>query len=360
MQYNPSKHLILAFLSCSLITGCFRAPSESSGNTEGVDNASNVVQTDSSSIVATGQSAEQEPKTLGLAWPDGKRFVYEVKINQITSAEEGSFAAALDSVAGQKFKYSVSANIDENSGNTLLEMEILSAMVNLEMMGNQLTFDSENPAPAGSIDPMHTMLEGLNVLIGEKLTLTYSPEGEVTEIKGLDSMYDKITNAIPPQAAPVAQGFIQEDQFKQLASYPFWPESSVKIGDDWKRKYTQVFGTSGAMEVDNTYTFTGQAERDGRQVNVLSYEGFIVADAAQNADMMGMEMSMTDGKNSGEIFVDRTSGFIVHASANQEMIMNMQLPEALAAAAPGPLTIKASIVQTTQLIEVSDAEKSDG
>lgn len=356
MQYNPSKHLILAFLSCSLITGCFRAPSESSGNTEGVDNASNVVQTDSSSIVATGQSAEQEPKTLGLAWPDGKRFVYEVKINQITSAEEGSFAAALDSVAGQKFKYSVSANIDENSGNTLLEMEILSAMVNLEMMGNKLTFDSENPAPAGSIDPMHTMLEGLNVLIGEKLTLTYSPEGEVTEVKGLDSMYEKITNAIPPQAAPVAQGFIQEDQFKQLASYPFWPESSVKIGDDWKRKYTQVFGTSGAMEVDNTYTFKGQAERGGRQVNVLAYEGFIVADAAQNADMMGMEMSMTDGKNSGEIFVDRTSGFIVHASANQEMIMNMQLPEALAAAAPGPLAIKASIVQTTQLIEVSDVE----
>ena len=353
MQYNPSKHLILVFLSCSLVAGCSRTPSESSDNTEGVDNVANVVQTDSSSIVAAGQSAEQELKTLGLTWPDGKRFVYEVKINQITSAGEGSFAAALDSVASQKFKYSVSANIDENSGNTLLEMEILSAMVNLEMMGNKLTFDSENPAPAGSIDPMHTMLEGLNVLIGEKLTLTYSPEGEVTEIKGLESMYDKITNAIPSQAAPVAQGFIQEDQFKQLASYPFWPESSVKIGDDWKRKYTQVFGTSGAMEVDNTYTFKGQAERDGRQVNVLAYEGSILADAAQNADMMGMEMSMTDGKNSGEIFVDQTSGFIVHASANQEMIMNMQLPEALAAAAPGPLAIKASIVQTTQLIEVS-------
>ncbi|MBT4273470.1 MAG: hypothetical protein HOD39_00905 [Verrucomicrobia bacterium] len=356
MQYNPPKRLILAFLSSFLVAGCSRTPSESSDNTEGADNVANVVQTDSSSIVATDQIAEQGPKTLGLVWPDGKRFVYEVKIDQTTSAGEGSFAAALDSVAGQKFKYSVSANLDEDSGDTLLEMEILSAMVNLEMMGNKLTFDSENPAPAGSIDPMHTMLEGLNVLIGEKLTLTYSSEGGITELNGLDSMYDKITKAIPSQAAPIAQGFIQEDQFKQLASYPFWPESSVKIGDAWKRKYTQVFGTSGAMEVDNTYTLKGQAARDGRQVNVLAYEGSIVAGAAQNADMMGMEMSMTDGTNSGEIFVDQTSGFIVHASANQEMIMNMQLPEALAAAAPGPLAIKASIVQTTQLIEVSDVE----
>ena len=356
MQYCSPKSLILASLICLIVVGCSKPPSESTSNSEGTTNSAEIIQTDSNSIVANGESADQEPKALGLTWPDGKRFVYEVKIDQTTSAGASSFAAALNSVAGQQFKYSVTANLDEVSGNTLLEMEILSAMVNLEMMGNKLTFDSENPAPEGSIDPMYTMLEGLNVLIGEKLTLTYTPEGEVTEVNGLDSMYDKITKALPSQAAPIAQGFIQEDQFKQLASYPFWPDAPVKNGENWNRKYTQVFGTSGAMEVDNTYTLKGQAERDSRQVHVLSYEGSIVADAAQNADMMGMEMSMSDGKNSGEIFVDQTSGFIVHASANQEMTMNMQLPEALASAAPGPLAIKAEIVQTTQLIEVTDAE----
>jgi hypothetical protein len=356
MQFSSTKSLILAFLICLIVNGCSKTPSESSDNSQGTTNSVEMVQTDSNSIVANDKIVDQEPKELGLVWPGGKRFVYEVTIDQTTSAGESSFAAALNSVAGQKFMYSVTANLDETSGNTLLEMEILSALVNLEMMGNKLSFDSENPAPEGSIDPMHTMLEGLNVLIGEKLTLTYTPEGEVTEVKGLDVMYDKITNALPAQAAPIAQGFIQEDQFKQLATYPFWPDAPVKIGENWNRKYTQVFGTSGAMEVDNTYTLKGQTERDGRQVNVLGYAGSIIADASQNDAMMGMEMSMSDGKNSGEIFVDQTSGFIVHASANQEMTMNMQLPEALASAAPGPLAIKAQIVQTTQLIEVTDVE----
>ena len=311
-------------------------------------------QTDTQSVVTSQSSAVQEPISMSLAWPNGKRFVYEVNINQTTSAGEGSFAAALNSVAGQKFKYGVTAVLDETTGNTQLEMEILSAMVNLEMMGNKLTFDSENPAPEASIDPMHTMLQGLKVLIGEKLFLTYSPDGKVTDVKGVDAMYEKIMKALPSQAAPVAQGFIQEDQFKQLASYPFWPETPVKIGDSWNRKYTQVFGASGAMEMDNAYTFQNQTERDNHPVNLLVYEGSVVADAAQNAAMMGMEMSMKDGKNSGEIFVDKTSGFIVHSSSNQEMTMNMKLPEALAAAAPAPISIKATIVQTTQLIEMTD------
>jgi hypothetical protein len=356
MQYCSPRSLILASLVCLFAVGCSKTPSESSDVSEGTTNSPEVVQADSNSIAANDVVVDPEPKALGLTWPDGKRFVYEVSIDQATSAGESSFGAALNSVAGQKFKYSVTTDLDEDSGNTLLEMEIISAMVNLEMMGNKLVFDSENPAPEGTIDPMHTMLEGLNVLIGEKLTLTYTPEGEVTEVKGLDAMYEKISKALPAQAAPVAQGFIQEDQFKQLASYPFWPGAPVRIGETWNRKYTQVFGTSGAMEVDNTYTLKGQAERDNRKVNVLAYEGSIVADAAQKEDMMGMEMSMSDGNNSGEILVDQTSGFIVHASANQEMTMNMKLQGALASAAPGPIAIKAEIVQTTQLIEVTEAK----
>ncbi|MBT5927877.1 MAG: hypothetical protein HOH33_14790 [Verrucomicrobia bacterium] len=361
-MHDPfSKALTLASLIGIIFVGCSKSsdestPSESADTSPEPSKVVETSQTDSNVIGAAVDGTDQEPKSLGLTWPDGKRFVYEVKIDQTTTAGESSFAAALNSVAGQKFRYSLTADLDEATGNTLLEMEILSAMVNLEMMGNKLTFDSENPAPEGSIDPMYTMLEGLNVLIGEKLTLTYSSEGEITEVKGLDDMYDKISKALPSQAAPVAQGFIQEDQFKQLASYPFWPEASVKNGESWKQKYIQVFGASGAMEVDNTYTLKGKSVRDSRQVNVLTYDGLVIADAAQNADMMGMEMSMTDGTNSGEIYVDQTSGFIVHASSNQEMTMNMKLPEALAAASPGPLAIKANIVQSTQLIEVTDSE----
>ncbi len=348
--------LAITTLACLLMAGC--SPSgEKNGADHGASSGTgDLSQTDPNAIKGWNAVVDQGPKELKLTWPDGKRFVYEVKIDQTTSAGETSFAAALNSVAAQSFKYALTTDLDETSGNTILEMEILSAMVNLEMMGNKLTFDSEKPAPEGSIDPMYTMLQGLNVLIGEKLTLTYTPEGEVTEVTGLDNMYDKISKALPAQAAPVAQGFIQEDQFKQLASYPFWPDASVKIGETWKRKYTQVFGTSGAMEVDNVYTLKAQDQHDDYPVNVLEYEGAVVADDSQNAEMMGMEMSMSDGKNSGQILVDQTSGFIVHAVANQEMTMNMQLPEAFASAAPGPLAIKATLVQTTDLIDVSDVE----
>ena len=299
-----------------------------------------------------------EPRQLALKWPEGKRFVYEIGIDQVTSAGNSPLAAAMNSKADQHFTYALTTSKDSDSGNTQLEMEFLAAKLNMDMMGNKLSYDSDNKKAAESIDPMHSMLAGLDALMGQKLTMTLSPTGEITSVDGVEEMYDKVINALPDIAKSVAQGIVQEDQFKQLIQYPFLPEAAVKGGDKWNRTYAQVFGISGAMDIDNTYTYLGQTTQDEVQLDVLSYEGKVLTGEDQIDQMMGMKISMEGGKNAGLIKLDQISGHIVESDATQEMTMLMGAPESMKAMLPEETKISIQMTQKIRLKEITEAGNS--
>lgn len=370
MQTNLMKTFLLSWCFAALFIGCSKMETEdpiaseqapqqegesaeiSGGETETTAPGTLVEHPE----LKQGLTSPQEPQQLTLKWPEGKRFVYEVGIDQVTSAGNSPLAAAMNSKADQNFTYALNTRKDPDSGNTQLEMEFIAAKLNMDMMGNKLNYDSGNKNAAQSIDPMYSMLAGLDALMGQKLTMTLTPEGEIASVEGVAEMYEKVINALPDAAKSVAQGIVQEDQFKQLIQYPFLPETAIKGGDQWNRTYTQVFGISGAMDIDNTYTYLGQTTQDDVQLNVLSYEGSVLTGEDQMDQMMGMKISMEGGKNTGVIKLDQVFGHIVESDATQEMTMLMSVPEAMKAMLPEETKISIQMSQKIRLKEVSDVD----
>jgi len=112
---------------------------------------------------------------------------------------------------------------------------------------------------------------------------------------------------------------------------------------------------SGAMEIDNTYTFHGQESDGDRTLNVVSFVGKVLAGEDQSDEMMGMSLSMNDGKNSGTIKLDQATGHMVYSDTFQEMTMKMEIPAAMKEAFPEPPPIKITLNQQIVLKEVIDA-----
>jgi hypothetical protein len=372
MQSNLMKPFLLTWCLAILLIGCSKMETEdpiTADQTSQQDSKSLATSNAINPATPSGMQEEHpelkksitsilEPQQLTLKWPVGKRFVYEIGIDQVTSAGNSPLAAAMNSKADQNFTYALTTRKDPASGKTQLEMEFLAAKLNMDMMGNKLNYDSDNKKAAESIDPMHSMLAGLDALMGQKLTMTLNAAGEITSVEGMDEMVEKVINALPAAAKSVAQGIVQEDQFKQLIQYPFLPETAVKGGDKWNRIYTQVFGISGAMDIDNAYTYLGQTTQGEVQLNVLSYEGKVLAGQDQMDEMMGMKISMEGGKNTGLIKLDQISGHIVESDATQEMTMLMSVPEAMKAMLPGETKISIQMSQKIRLKEVTDADNS--
>ena len=372
MQINLMKTFLLSWCLAGLFIGCSKMETEdpvaaeqaAQGEGQSTETSGGESQASAPGALVEhpeleqGLKSPQNPQQLTLKWPEGKRFVYEIGIDQVTSAGNSPLAAAMNSKADQNFTYALTTSKDPASGNTQLEMEFIAAKLNMDMMGNKLNYDSENKNAAESIDPMYSMLAGLDALMGQKLTMTLTPEGDITSVQGVDEMYEKVINALPDAAKSVAQGIVQEDQFKQLIQYPFLPETAVKGGDTWHRAYTQVFGISGAMDIDNSYTYLGQTTQDDVQLNVLSYEGKVLTGEEQIDQMMGMKISMEGGKNTGLIKLDQVFGHIVESDATQEMTMLMSVPESMKAMLPEETKISIQMTQKIRLKEVTEAVNS--
>jgi len=372
MQTNLMKSFLLSLSLMVLFIGCSKMETEDpivADQTSPQEGQSTQMSAAESQPNAPAPSAEvlelkksltspEQPQQLSLNWPDGKRFVYEIGIDQVTSAGNSPLAAAMDSKADQHFTYALTPHKDPDSGSTQLELEFLAAKLNMDMMGNKLNYDSENKKAAESIDPMYSMLSGLDAIMGQKLTMTLSPDGEIAAVEGIQEMYEKVINALPDAAKSVAQGIVQEDQFKQLIKYPFLPEAAVKTGETWNRTYTQVFGISGAMEIDNNYTYLGQTTQDEVQLNILSYDGKVVIGEDQSDQMMGVNLTMEGGKNTGIIRLDQISGHIVESDTSQEMTMTMSLPDNMKGMPIEAPKISIQMNQKIRLKEVSDVDSA--
>ncbi|MDA7618099.1 MAG: DUF6263 family protein [Verrucomicrobiota bacterium] len=367
MSHDISINLTAFCMAALLLAGCSKTDSEmesrtesflQQGENESLVQAAHEVDSQLASPVEPDAllMAPTEPQQLALSWPDGKRFIYEVVIEQVTSAGESPFAVAMNSKADQQFTYAITSRLDGATGHVQLELEFLSAKLNLDMMGNKLQYDSTLEEASKSIDPMYSMLSGLDAIMGEKLLMTLTQSGDITKMEGLKAMYQKVSASLPNQAQAIAQGIVQEDQFKQLVRYPFFPTKPVSAGTSWNQRYTQVFGISGAMEMDNTYTYKGQEQTDQKTLNVLSYEGKVMAGEEQKEEMMGMELSMMGGKNAGEIKLDTMHGYIVASEGSQEMTMRMRIPEEMSAGLPETPDINITMKQLIRLKEISDVQ----
>lgn len=205
-------------------------------------------------------------------------------------------------------------------------------------------YDSANP-PA----QIHPMARGFAALAGQTFTMTVSPTGKVTDIKGLDAMVDAILAKLALPEGP-AKAVVEKSVRKEFGEEAvrdnmavmvgIYPEQPVGVGQSWSRKISMSKGIPLVM--DNTYTLKNVAGDDA----TLEMKGKLTTNAdAPPMDLGSRKLSYTlGGETSGTMKLSKQTGWVKAAEITQKLSGEMTTDAGAGRTAKTPITVDTKIV----------------
>ena len=236
----------------------------------------------------------------------GQKLAFRQVVDMNQDMDMGGMQMAIVLEMSNEFTYHVT-DVTE-AGDMKIDMtfgRIKGSMEN-PMMGT-IEFDSANPDG-------NPMSAAFTAQAGESLGLTLTSAGEVTEITGIEEMFEKMMAANPMAAAQMdSEGL--SDQLKQTASshIGMFPKEPVAVGESWTiEQSANQMGMDVSMKIDNTLKSATEDEA--------------VVDATINASMsaegnpMMAALDVETFKGTSTTTYSRKDGLVLSSS----MTMNMK------------------------------------
>jgi len=183
----------------------------------------------------------------------------------------------------------------------------------------KIEYDSENP-PKDVPLPARAFA----TMLDQHFTMKMTPEGRVTEIRGMDVMFDKILESLELPEGPMKDSMIKsmKKQFgdqaikEMLENFTgLMPDKPVGVGDAWSQK--MALTTMFPSIIENTCTLTER--KDG--VATIAVDSTIKPNADAPPLTMG-PMKMTyklKGSQKGTFKLDEATGWFVSGKMTQKM-----------------------------------------
>jgi len=261
------------------------------------------------------QAAEKTLYRLRLE--EGKQYymqtINEQQISDLTTAKEGT--AVMTIGIGAKLDVS---NIDAN-GNAQVTYTYKWVKVGIKWATEEKVYDSSKKD--STISPE---LQWFAPLLEESFSLTITPEGLISEIKGLDKVRSNVRQKLP-------QGQMQELAMSSLKSWlneqalreriensmAIYPDKPVGVGDSWSRNTAYSIGS--AMILENRWTL--KERKNG--VAVIEVVSTIKPNPQAKPTEMGSpgvtSSSEFTGNQQGLIEMQESTGLIINSKINQQM-----------------------------------------
>jgi hypothetical protein len=176
---------------------------------------------------------------------------------------------------------------DETSRGTLLNVSLDSAYASISM-------------------PMKDTSYNIDQLIGKRISILLSPEGEVLEREIIDT--------VDVEGDLTHQGNREAIQFLK-----FLPDKKVSVGESWIVNHVDtvaIMGGGTTMTSEMEFTVAGTEERDGYNVLKIPFTGKIMIEG--EGSMMGFKFFIEgSGTNSGDFYFAPEEGLPIETILNQ-------------------------------------------
>jgi hypothetical protein len=150
-----------------------------------------------------------------------------------------------------------------------IEQEIIGVIMNIEIGGSKIAYDSTAQAPANN--PLGDFFKAL---VGSKFTIDLDTKNlKVTKIDGRDDFLKKLV-AANPQMKPLLDTILSTDALKEMAEPVFAVIDTKEVakGDKWTKNTKLDMGPIGKYENTYTYTYDGPEGTGDKQVEKISVE----------------------------------------------------------------------------------------
>lgn len=272
---------------------------------------------------------------MKLKWQPGKRYVFEH-----SSEYTAKMPLPGQGLIETKGKLSMTMNNDvaPHEKGVSVGYDFAGIRMKTEMQGIVMEYDSENPAKSGGL--LGTMFQPL---AEAKWTTTYSKDGKLLEVKGLDQVQ------APGQ---LGLGKAELEAMTKQSSL-FVPNKDVNPGDSWEAEMNLPMGAVGG-DLSLVYTFKLEAieQREGKAIAKVSISGKM-KDALEDGGETVLDVEAK--KVSGEMLFDLDLGQPIELRTAIELEMALPAGIPVEEGAPGKIPMKTLSVQ--KLLKVEDLSK---
>src|SRR5262249_27401172 len=194
--------------------------------------------------------------TVKLEWKFEKGKQFFQKMN--TKTKQTMKIMAMDNITqnhDQTFIFSWTPVEQDKDGNWIIEQAIEGVIMDIDIGGNKITYDSTNPS-ASSGNPLADFFKAL---VGSKFKLTVTPDMKVQKIEGRDDFINRLVKA-NPQMEPLLKQILGDDALKQMADPAFAsvPPNPVKRGDHRQTQRKLNMGPTGQNNTTKKYPKEGK------------------------------------------------------------------------------------------------------
>lgn len=187
----------------------------------------------------------------------------------------------------------------------------------IKMAMGEMKYDSS--VPAEKQDEM--MVKTYKGLLAAKLSMVLDADGKIVETKGFDKMFEGMG-----AAAEGLKGSFGDKAIRAMIEQQqkFLPGKAVGVGDNWEGKMSMPIPMLG--DLDLKFDFKVKGTKDG--VATLDFKGTVTKDQKSTTRMGSTQITIDAMKiaQSGEMTFDAKQGVFTGSKIDQDMTMDMSMP----------------------------------
>ena len=258
-------------------------------------------------ILATPSAASAEDITFAPKWESGKRYVFTQGMGGKSKMKMGELE--MDTNVDSEFVMGISVT-DAEDGAQTLTWTYDSVKMDMEMMGQKMSFDSTAP---GAGNPM--LAPVFKTLTGMTVTGTLTEGGKLNDIEVTGEGSDN------PMLAQFGLGKDSLAQTVENLSGDHFPDKAVSVGDTWE--HTTQFPVPQAEPIDITtvYTYAGKESYNGTELPKVTFASSMKEGAKIEAQGVSMNIAKMDME--GHLFYDPAKNVVVVTKGVADMVMEM-------------------------------------
>lgn len=208
-----------------------------------------------------------------------------------------------------------------DDGTATCKVTYNTVQVMMSMPGMSIDYDSAKPP--SSVSPL---VKPFAALVGQSFSLRVSPTGHVTDVKGLEAIYEKIVKDVAVPDESMRQGMEQllKEQFADEtirealeeaigASFPAGP---VDISDSWTKR--TAVSRPYPMSMETTYTLKDR-KAGIAVIDVVSKIGPNPVGKPMQFGPMSATTNILSGERKGQLEIEESSGWTVGARYTQQI-----------------------------------------
>lgn len=227
----------------------------------------------------------------------------------------------VQNMMGQEMEIKMKTDVDMSydvaaaGENRSLKMTYDRLKTNMEVMGQNIVMDSNDPDTTSPQNKVYASLKGAVI------TAIVKPNGEVVEVQGVDELSKKLGNRSEMEKE-MAKSFTSKDALKSMMeqAFKFYPDKAVNVGDTWT--VTSNLESPYKMTSTNTYTLL-KAEKN---TAYLAVAGKLTTNGAQKIESNGMEMNVDlTGDQKGTMEIDIATGMPLASAVTQNLKGKMEV-----------------------------------